>query len=226
MSLKDIRILPSLLAADPGRLEEACLRSEKAGADGMHIDIMDGHFVRNLSMGPDVVRMARRCTKFHLSVHLMVTHPQHYAETFIKAGADTLLIHIESQCQHKELLAEIRRLGARAGITLNPETPAESVFDLLPNVDEVLCMTVHPGFGGQGFIESVLPKMRQLRLKAPAIDISVDGGVSDDTAALSAAHGANIFLAGTWLLSKPDLAGAIRSMKDKVAAAAQQFQPT
>lgn len=209
----EIKVLPSLLAADMGRLEEACRRSDEAGADGLHVDIMDGHFVRNLSMGPDVVRMARRASKRHLSVHLMVTHPQHFVGPFMDAGADTVLIHIEAQCDAAEVLKAIRARGVRAGITLNPETPAEAVFGVLDDVDEVLCMSVHPGFGGQGFIAEVLPKIAAIRTRAPQVDISVDGGINADTGRQCAARGANIFLAGTYLFRAPDMGAEVAALR-------------
>jgi len=209
----EIKILPSVLAADMGRLEAECKRAIDAGADGLHVDIMDGHFVRNLTMGPDVVKMARKATDSHLSVHLMVTHPQNYVDAFIDAGADTVLIHVEAQCAPAEVLDMIRARKARAGLVLNPETPAESLEGLLSGADEVLCMTVHPGFGGQSFISEVLPKIRKVRELGPRIDISVDGGIDGKTAPLTAAEGANILLAGTSLFRAPDMKEAIRTMR-------------
>lgn len=211
-----IQIFPSLLAADMGRLEEACIRAEAAGVDGLHVDIMDGHFVRNLSMGPDVVRMARRVGKLPLSVHLMVTNPDVFAGPFIEAGADTVLIHIEAPCEPLPVLKSIRQAGARAGITLNPETPAEAVFDVLGEVDEVLCMSVHPGFGGQAFIPQVLPKIAALRRRAPEVDISVDGGLTEDTIAESAARGANIFLVGTTLFEAEDMGQLVGDLRERL----------
>ncbi|MFH0953654.1 MAG: ribulose-phosphate 3-epimerase [Verrucomicrobiota bacterium] len=213
-----IQIFPSLLAADMGRLEEACMRAEAAGVDGLHVDVMDGHFVRNLSMGPEVVRMARRCVKVPLSVHLMVARPDVYAEPFLEAGADTVLIHVEAPCEPRPVLKSIRRWGARAGIVLNPETPAESVFDLLGEVDEVLCMTVHPGFGGQAFIPEVLPKIAALRRRMPELDISADGGLNDETVLDAAVQGANIFHIGTALFDADDMGLSIGRMRERIGA--------
>lgn len=210
---RPIYVLPSLLAADKGRLAEACQRAEAGGADGIHADIMDGHFVANLSMGPDIVKMARKYIKGHLSVHLMVTHPQNYIDVFADAGADTILIHVEAQCRPIDVLQRIRRRGVRAGITLNPETPAESLTGLDGGVDEILCMTVHPGFGGQRFISEVLPKIGQVRAAFPETDISVDGGITPETAGLCAAQGANIFLAGTAVFEAADAAEEISAIR-------------
>lgn len=217
--MKPIQILPSLLAADMGRLEEACLRAEASGADGLHVDIMDGHFVRNLSMGPDVVRMARRVVRLPLSVHLMVTRPDHFAEVFLDAGADTLLIHVEAQCEPGAVLRTIRARGARAGLVLNPETPASACLDLLPDCDEVLCMTVHPGFGGQAFIGEVLPKIATVRRAAPEIDISVDGGLNVETTGSCAREGANIILAGSSIFSAGDMEREIARLREAARSA-------
>ena len=212
-------IMPSLLAADMGRLEEAARLAESAGADGLHIDIMDGHFVRNLSMGPDVVQMARRVVKLHLNVHLMVTRPDIFVEPFVRAGADTLSIHVEADSPIGPTLEAIRRAGARAGLVLNPETPEEAAWPYLELTDELLCMTVHPGFGGQKFIPEVLPKIEALRRRRPDLDIAVDGGLDEDSVALSAARGANVFLIGSTLYKTPDMAARVRGLRERIAAA-------
>jgi ribulose-phosphate 3-epimerase len=221
-----VQILPSLLAADFGNLEAGARRAEKAGGDALHVDIMDGHFVPNLSMGPDVVRMARRCVKIPLSVHLMMTHPGNFAKMFIHAGANILLIHIEAQGDIRGILRRIRRWGARPGITLNPETPAEAIFPVLGDVDEVLCMTVRPGYGGQNFMRAVLPKITAVRKKSLALgrmlDISVDGGIDIATARAAARAGANVFIAGTALFRAANMARRIRRLRRETQKAVSE----
>lgn len=214
-----VQILPSILACDLGRLAEECRRAEQAGADGLHVDVMDGHFVPNLSVGPAVVTAARKATRLPLNVHLMISNPDEMTDAFLDAGADTLLIHIEVACDVVSILESIRRRGVRPGITLNPETPAEAIRPVLSHADEVLCMTVHPGFGGQTFIPNVLPKLEAIRRWAPDVGISVDGGVDLATAPLAAAHGANIFVAGTSLFGAADMAQDIRQMRDRARTA-------
>jgi ribulose-phosphate 3-epimerase len=214
-----IQILPSLLAANVGRLEEACLRAEKSGADALHLDIMDGHFVPNLSMGPEVSRMARRTTKLPLSTHLMVTRPDLFIGPFIEAGAGTLLIHVEAQSDTLKTLKAIREKGVRAGITLNPETPADAAYPFLKEVDEILFMTVHPGFGGQKFIPNVLPKIAEIRRREPTLDLSIDGGINHETAEQASACGINIFIAGTFLYDAGNMAAEIETMRQRARTA-------
>ena len=219
-----IQILPSLLAADVGHLEAAARKAAEAGADALHIDVMDGIFVPNISLGPAVVEMARRAVSIPLSVHLMILRPDRYLSVFADAGADSLLIHIESPCDVPQTLERIRERGLRPGITLNPETRAEMVFPVLELVDEVLCMTVHPGYGGQAFMAEVLPKMRAVRDQAEAagrknLEIMVDGGINAATAAQCAAHGANLFVAGTSLYAAQDMGRAISEMRSGAEAA-------
>jgi ribulose-phosphate 3-epimerase len=214
-----IFIMPSILAADMGRLADECRRAEAAGAEALHVDIMDGHFVPNLSMGPDVVKMARKAVKLPLDTHLMVTQPQHLTGAFIKAGANPLLIHVEAQCDVRAVLHDIRAHKVRAGLTLNPETPVEAVFPFLADVDEVLFMSVHPGFGGQSFIPQVLPKVAELRRRAPELDISIDGGINRATTIAAAEHGVNMFVAGTYLFSAADMPAEIAHMRSAINAA-------
>lgn len=217
MQQPPILISPSLLAADLACLGAEISRAESAGADELHLDIMDARFVRNLSMGPDVVRMARRETGLRLSVHLMMMQPTDYIDVFAESGAGTLLIHIEAQCDHVKLLRQIRQHGIRAGITLNPETPVIAVEPVLNLVDEVLVMSVHPGFGGQKFMDLVLPKIKKLFHRSRDLDrpfdISVDGGIDADTARAAAPCGANIFIAGTSLFQAADMPAALLNLR-------------
>lgn len=219
-----IEVLPSLLAADFGNLEREAQRAEACGGDALHLDVMDGVFVPNISMGPAVVEMARRVVKMPLSVHLMIIRPDRYLSTFVDAGADSLLVHIESEADIPETLERIRDLGARAGVTLNPETPAEMVFPALESADELLCMTVHPGYGGQSFIATVLPKIRALRDYADSIGrqdlrILVDGGINLETARQCAAQGADSFIAGTFLYRAADMAEITRQLRSTATKA-------
>jgi ribulose-phosphate 3-epimerase len=218
-----IQILPSILAADVGHLEPGAKRAETCGGDALHLDIMDGHFVPNISFGPAVVEMAKRNVKIPLSVHLMLSKPDQYVTRFVEAGANTLLIHIEAECDVPETLDLIRQSGVRPGITLNPETPADMIFPVMEQVDEVLCMTVHPGYGGQAFIADVLPKIRAVRDRAKSIgksiDIMVDGGICVETAVQCASHGANCFVAGTSLYGLKDMTAGISEMRQRAAEA-------
>ena len=212
-----IEILPSLLAADLGRLAEETRRAEASGADALHIDIMDPHFVPNMSFGPSIVDFCRKtCPTFYRNVHLMMSRPDLYIEKFAAAGAQTLQIHVEADCDLHVELKRIRELGVRAAIVLNPETDVEILWPYLGEIDEALVMTVHPGYGGQKFIDSCLPKVAWLRGRCPELDIMVDGGVNAETAARAAEAGANQFVAGSYLFAKDDMASAIAEMKARI----------
>ena len=212
-------ILPSLLAADFGRLGEEILRAEASGADALHLDVMDAHFVPNLSFGPDVVALARRTAPaFYRNVHLMMTRPDLYIGKFADAGSQTIQIHVEADCDIHRELRRIRSLGLRNAIAFNPETPVERVVPYLDEVDEVLAMTVHPGYGGQAFIDDCLPKIAAIRAMRPALDIMVDGGINAETAVRAAKAGANMFVAGSYLFRQTDMRAAVADMRRGLAA--------
>ena len=212
--MKKVGILPSLLAADFARLGDEILRAEASGADALHLDIMDPHFVPNISFGPDVVALARRVAPgFYRNVHLMMSRPDLYLEKFAAAGAQTLQIHVEADCDLHVELRRIRDLGLRNAIVLNPETPVERLEPYLGEIDEALVMTVHPGYGGQKFIDDCLQEVAWLRGRCPTLDIMVDGGVNAETAVRAAEAGANQFVAGSYLFAKDDMASAVADMK-------------
>ena len=217
MSSREIRIAPSILAADFSALRDELASIEAAGADWVHVDVMDGRFVPNITIGPFVVDAVRRCTALPLDVHLMIVEPERYVADFVRAGASTLGIHVET-CPHlHRSVAQIREAGARAAVVLNPATPASSVEPVLGDVDQVLVMTVNPGFGGQKFIESTLSKIETLRRwideRELDVDLEVDGGVGPETIARVARAGANVFVAGTAVFGAPDRAAAIAALR-------------
>ena len=208
------QILPSLLAADFGRLADEILRAEASGAEALHLDVMDAHFVPNLSFGPDVVALAARVAPgFYRNVHLMMTRPDLYLEAFAKAGAQTIQIHVEADCDIHTELKRIRAMGLKNAIVINPETPVEHLFPYLDEIDEALVMTVHPGYGGQKFIEDCMPKVETLRRMRPTLDIMVDGGINADTALVAAKAGANQFVAGSYLFKQADMKAAVDAMR-------------
>lgn len=215
-----IQILPSLLAADFGILGAEISRVAKSGAEALHIDVMDAHFVPNLSFGPDVVALARRVEPdLYRNVHLMMTRPDLYLEPFAKAGAQTIQIHVEADCDIHHELARIRAMGIRPGLVLNPETPVELVLPYLKACDELLVMTVHPGYGGQKFISECLPKITAVRKRMPRLDVMVDGGVNAETAVLAAQAGANQFVAGSYLFKQLDMGASVDALRASCSAA-------
>ena len=212
-----IEILPSLLAADLGRLAEETRRAEASGADALHIDIMDPHFVPNMSFGPSIVDFCRKtCPAFYRNVHLMMSRPDLYIEKFAAAGAQTLQIHVEADCDLHVELKRIRSLGVKPAIVLNPETDVEMLTPYLGEIDEALVMTVHPGYGGQKFIAECLPKVAWLRERRPSLDIMIDGGGNAETIPLAAKAGANQFVAGSYLFGKTDMRAAVSDLRSRI----------
>jgi ribulose-phosphate 3-epimerase len=216
---KKIIVAPSILAADFSRLADEVHRVEQAGADWIHCDIMDGHFVDNISFGPEIVGIVRKETRLPLDVHLMIQAPDHYAPRFVKAGANSITVHVEREANHDvaKTLRAIRDAGCRPGLSLNPATSFESVEPFLDKIDLLLVMTVHPGFGGQSFRPEMMEKVKCAakwnKSHGRRIDIEVDGGIDAHTARLSIQNGANALVAGTSIFHAKDYAKAIRDLR-------------
>jgi ribulose-phosphate 3-epimerase len=225
---RKMKIAPSILSADFGRLREEIAAVDSAGCDVIHIDVMDGHFVPNITIGPLVVEAARVATSKELDVHLMITDADKYVDAFAAAGADWITVHVEA-CDHlHRTVSRIKELGKKAGVVLNPATSLSTLDYILSEVDLVMLMSVNPGFGGQSFIPATLTKIRQLRQRIDALDLSVeieiDGGISVKTIGDVAAAGANIFVAGSAIYGSKDYAQTITSLQENAEAGAARYR--
>ncbi len=216
-----VKLAPSILAADFTRLGAQVHEADKAGADRIHVDVMDGHFVPNISMGPMVVRAIRPITRLPLEVHLMISEPDRYLDAFAEAGADSLLVHYEGAVHLHRTIQAIKALGKKAGAVINPATPASVLEEILPDIDLVLVMTVNPGFGGQVFIHNTLPKIWRVRQMIDAIkpecELEVDGGIEENTAPLAVKSGARVLVAGSSIFHyKAGVAAAMARLRESL----------
>jgi ribulose-phosphate 3-epimerase len=212
-----VRIAPSILSADLGRLADEVRAAEAAGADWIHVDVMDGQFVPNLTFGFGIVRVVRAATQLPVDVHLMIVEPERHIDAFADAGADTLSVHVEGAQHLQRTLSHVRSLGKRAGVVLNPHTSEESLRYVLDDIDLVLVMTVNPGFGGQAFLPATVAKIRRVRelidRAKHAIDLEVDGGISPQTARQVVEAGARVLVAGNAVFGQPDRGAAIQALR-------------
>lgn len=212
--MNKILIAPSILSADFANLSSEISKIDLAGADLVHVDVMDGHFVPNITIGAPVVESLRKTTKMPLDVHLMIENPEKYIEDFAKAGSDIITIHYEAVKDLPAIINQIKGFGIKAGVSIKPKTPPEVLFDVLELLDMVLVMSVEPGFGGQSFMHCSLPKIKAIREKAPNLDIEVDGGINPQTAVLVKEAGANILVAGSSVYHADDIKNAIKTLKN------------
>lgn len=219
--MSKVLLAPSILSADLGRLAEEVREVEGLGAEYIHVDVMDGRFVPNLTLGPPVVRAVRAATKAVLDCHLMIVEPERYISDFAAAGADIISVHVEASPHLQRTLHAIRGLGKRAGVVLNPHTPEDSIRYVLDDVDLILVMSVNPGFGGQAFLPLVLPKLRALRKMIDqtgrSIELEIDGGIGPDTARQVVEAGANVLVAGNAIFGQRDRGAAMREIRARAA---------
>ena len=215
---QNIKISPSILSADFSILGEEIKSLEKAGADLIHVDVMDGHFVPNITMGPPIIKMIRKCTKLPFDVHLMISPVEKYIKDFAEAGSDIITVHPEATDNLKRAVKTIKSLGKKAGVSLNPKTPISVLMDVINEIDLILIMSVNPGFAGQSFMSEVLPKVRELRQivneKKLKIDIEIDGGINFETAPLAVKAGANILVSGTTIFTGGSLKENILKLRN------------
>lgn len=215
--MTDIKIAPSILSADYANLKPDIEKVKKGGAEMLHVDVMDGHFVPNISIGPPVVKSIRKATDMFLDCHLMISDPLKYVDAFASAGADLISFHVESNSPLEETIDKIIESGVKAALVLKPGTPAEVVFPYLHKLSMVLVMTVEPGFGGQSFMSDMLPKITAIRKEAnkvnPSLMIQVDGGIVPSTAKLCVEAGADVLVSGSYIFGAEDVAGAIDSLR-------------
>jgi len=221
-----IKLAPSILAADFARLGEQVAEAERAGADRIHVDVMDGHFVPNIAIGAPIVQSLRRVTRLPLETHLMISNPDNFLDEFAAAGSDLFLVHWEGNNNLHRTVQRIKALGKRAGVAINPATPAGFLPEILPNLDQVLVMTVNPGFGHQHFLQSTLPKIRRVAAMLdqinPDCELEVDGGIDDVTAPMAVAAGANVLVAGTSVFgAAKSVIAAMESLRNSVMQVAQ-----
>lgn len=209
-----VQVAPSILACDFSHLADECRRAEDAGADALHVDVMDGHFVRNITIGPLIIEAIRRSTKLPLNVHLMIDNPEVYAADFCEAGSDWVIVHPEAKGDPAKALEVVRAKGVKTGVSLNPETPVAAAKEFLGNVDSVIIMSVNPGWGGQAFMSEVLPKFAEVKALVPeGTQLGIDGGINLETGREAARAGADFLVAGTFLFRSDDMPGRIAALK-------------